>query len=118
MDSCLRKRRRATMVVLAMACLTSLTTNAAMAGTATGTINPGWNIYGDGNMFFFLSGPNVDPVCSIANRWAFDTTTPVGRSMYAALLAAYAQGKSVTVNGSATCIHSNTEAVSNIYIND
>ena len=45
-------------------------------------------------------------------------TTPVGRSMYAAFLAAYAQGKSVTVNGSTTCIHSNTEAVSNIYFND
>jgi hypothetical protein len=91
----------------------------AFAGSGTGAIAPGWNIYGDGNVFFFLTGPHDSPECSgIPDRWAFDTTSPVGRSLFATFLMAYSTGKTVTVNGSATGIHSNTEAVSSIYVND
>jgi hypothetical protein len=97
----------------------ALISTPVLAGTGTGLIGAGWNIYGDGNVFFYLAGPHESPACSaIPDRWASDTTTPGGRSMFATFVSAYMAGKSVTVYGSTTCIHGNTEAVVTIYVND
>jgi hypothetical protein len=92
-----------------------------LAGTGSGTINPGWNVYIDGMVFFHLSGPHHSPLCpAIPDRWAFNTTTPVGKTMFATFLLAYSQGRSVSVIGDAGggCIHSNTEPVLTLYIMD
>ena len=44
------------------------------------------------------------PACSvIGDDWSISLTTPSGRAMYALILSAQAQGKSVNVAGSNTC---------------
>jgi len=69
------------------------------AGSEVGIIQPDWNIYGDGNLFFFLNGTHADSPCSIAERWAINTTN--------------AAGKEISVSGAsgAGCTHGNTEPV-------
>ena len=37
------------------------------------------------------------------NRFAFDSTTPAGKTMFAGLLAAYYAGKQVNIGGTGTC---------------
>jgi len=101
---------------LVFAALFSISAQANGAGQ--GIIQPNWNVYGDGNLFFYLSGAHSGPTCSIAERWAFDTTTPVGKSYYAAFLMAYASGKSIFVSGSGTCTHGNTETVADFHVVD
>ena len=96
--------------------LCSLTGIASSAGTETGTISPDWNIYGDGNIFFYLSGTHANSPCSMVERWAFDTTTPVGKSFYSAFLTAYSTGKEISLTGNGTCIHGNTEEVFDFHV--
>ena len=101
---------------LALACLLLLMAPTSWAEGA-GKIQPDWNIYGDGNLFFYLSGPHNNSACpQIPERWAFDTTTPVGKSWLAAFLAAYSSGKEIIVEGSGACIHGNTEGVFNMRV--
>jgi hypothetical protein len=103
------------------ACVGMMLGAQCLAGTGNGTINPGWNVYVDGVVFFHLSGPHYSPQCSaIPDRWAFNTTTPVGKSMFATFMLAYSQGRSVSIIGdpSTPCIHGNTEAVLTIAVMD
>jgi hypothetical protein len=89
-----------------------------MASGENGTISPGWFIYSDGNLFFYLSGVQQGATCTIIpERWAFDTTTPLGKSFYSAFLMAYTTNKTITVDGSGTCTHGNTETVSGLHLN-
>ncbi len=82
------------------------------AADESGTIDSGWNIYSDGNLFFYLSGSQLNgPNCPITERWAFDTTTPLGKSFFSAFLTAYTTGKQIRVVGTGTCTHGNTETV-------
>lgn len=82
------------------------------AGNETGKIEPGWQIYGDGNIFFYLSGTHQSSACAtIPERWAFDTTSTVGKSLFSAFLTAYASGKEITVSGTGNCVHGNSEGV-------
>lgn len=74
----------------------ALMTAPVFAGDGTGLISAGWNIYDDGNVFFYLTGPHNDPACpAIPGRWAFDTTTPAGKSMFATFLSAYSHPTAV-----------------------
>lgn len=44
------------------------------------------------------------PSCSVINdEWALSLTTPTGKAMYAILLLAKAQGKTVSVQGTGVC---------------
>ena len=95
---------------------TALISAAAHAGTGQGLIQPNWNVFTDGNLFFYLGGTHTGSPCSIPERWAFDTTTPVGKSFYAAFLVAYTSGKAVQVYGSGLCTHDNSESVSDFHV--
>jgi glycerol uptake facilitator-like aquaporin len=95
-----------------------LSSVAYAAGDETGKIEVGFMFYGaDGNVFFNLTGTHTNPACSIAERWAFNTTTAIGKNMYATFLAAYMAGKEIRVIGDGTCTHGNTETVSNLFVN-
>ena len=84
----------------------------------TGKIESHWVINGDGNIFFYLTGTHASTACpQIPERWAFDATTPVGKSWLSAMLTAYASDKEITVEGSGLCIHGNTEGIAALYIN-
>jgi hypothetical protein len=87
-------------------------------GVGQGAIQPNWNIYGDGNLFFYLSGAHSGSPCSITERWAFDTTSVVGKSYLATFLMAYASGHSILVLGNGTCTHGNTETVTDFRVID
>lgn len=90
------------------------------AGAETGTVSPGWFVYEDSNVFFYLSGSHTGarPICAtIPDRWAFDSSTAAGKAYLSALLSAYATGRSVTINGTNTCIHGNTESIKSFAVN-
>lgn len=101
---------------LAMLFVTNINASFA-AGNETGRIEPGWNVYGDGNVFFYLSGTHQASACpTVPERWAFDSTSTVGKSIFAAFLTAYSAGKDITVEGTGNCIHGNTEGVWNLFV--
>jgi hypothetical protein len=74
----------------------------AMAGSSTGPVTI--MVY-KADLVVFDTGSHADkPTCSAAgNNWAVSLTTPGGRAIYAALLAAQAQGRSVQVIGTGGC---------------
>jgi hypothetical protein len=88
------------------------------AGAEQGLIQAQWNIYGDGNLFFNLSGTHQGSPCPFTERWAFNTTTTLGKSWYAAFLMAYASGKTIHLGGNGNCVHGNTEEVADFYVMD
>ena len=84
----------------------------------SGKIEPHWVLNGDGNVFFYLTGIHASTACpQLPERWAFDATTPVGKSWLSAMLTAYSSGKEIAVEGSGICIHGNTEGIAALYIN-
>ena len=88
-------------------------------GDETGYIQPGFQFYAaDGTVFFHLTGTHANSACSVMpERWAFNTTTVIGKSLYATFLAAYMSGKQIRVLGNGTCTHGNTETVSDLFVN-
>lgn len=93
--------------------------NSAFGGIQeAGRIEAGWVVSGDGNVFFYLTGTHASTACpQIPERWAFDATTPVGKSWLSVLLTAYSSDKAITVEGSGVCIHGNTEGVAAVTLN-
>ncbi len=82
--------------------MTFLAAPAFAAGTSTGTV--GFLLVNLNNTLIFSAGtPTGQPGCSIGGQWAVDLNVAKGKSIYALLLAAAAQGSSVTVNGSGAC---------------
>jgi len=66
------------------------------------------NAGGTGNLgvgLFTLTGSKVSaPACNtIGNRWAIDLGASGGKAAYAAVLAAYLSGKTLSVNGTGDC---------------
>lgn len=57
-----------------------------------------------GVVFFDSTGNHTgQPGCATLSRWALNVTTPAGQSVLAAVLTAYAQGKTVSFVGTGTC---------------
>ncbi len=89
-----------------------------------GTVDPGWLVYSDGYVFFYLSGTKDGPTtCTTqgsgtAERWAFDTTTPVGKSQFSAFLSAVLSAKRLEVVSNGTCVHDNTDNVNHFSVID
>ncbi len=88
------------------------------SGDERGTIEPGWYVYADGHVFFYLS-PNKkeNPSCDgIPDRWGFDTTTPAGKAQFAVFLLAYTSAKEIRVRGDGGCVHGNTDMANELYV--
>lgn len=93
-----------------LALLVSGLTPVSFAGTGSGTINQiyvhspnsGYSSAVEGLVFFTTAQHLSPPPCS-GVQWAFSLDNVRGRMMYALLLSAKAQGKSVTVYGDGTC---------------
>lgn len=90
----------------------------ADAGTEGGTIQPQWFLYGDGVLFFELSGTHQSSPCSITERWAIDTNTPLGKTQLAVFMTAYAMNRALSLVGTAACVHNNTELVYRLTVMD
>ena len=98
--------------------LLSVSLSCLASGDERGTIEPGWYVYADGNVFFYLK-PNKkeNPSCDgIPDRWGFDTTTPVGKVQFSAFLLAYTSGREIRVRGDGGCIHGNTDMANELYV--
>lgn len=91
--------RRFTGAVLLSCCVIT----PAWAGSSSGQIG---RIYAnEGDTIMFSAGPHQDkPACStVGDEWALSLSTDTGKSMYALLLMAKAQGKAVSVQGHGVC---------------
>jgi hypothetical protein len=76
---------------------------AAANGTGTGVVR---DVYAtvNGIAFFSISGTvSSQPSCNTTSRWAINVSTAAGQSEYALVVAAYSQGKSVSVLGTGAC---------------
>lgn len=74
----------------------------AHAGTSTGKVTT--MIVNASNFLFFTAGTKTgSPGCGNNNQWAINLGTAKGKSIYAMLLAAQMQDKSVTIYGNNTC---------------
>lgn len=84
-----------------LACL--LPHTPASAGSSGGLV--GVMIVNSSNFLFFTAGTKAgSPACGSGNgQWALNLSTAVGKSTYAMLLTAQAQGKIVYVYGNGTC---------------
>lgn len=82
----------------------------ALAGTGSGSIiriyihspNGSYSSSTEGVVMFSMSQHLNPPSCS-SSEWAFSLDTARGRMMYALLLSAKAQKKSVIIQGDGTC---------------
>jgi hypothetical protein len=110
-----RKSRKSNFLVALVAALLAPT---AWAGTESGSIEPGWFAWSDGLVFLFLSGTHASSPCSQAERWAIDPSTAAGKIHFSVFLTAAASGRSLSLVGSGTCAHSNTELVATITVLD
>jgi hypothetical protein len=96
------------LLILLVSGLTSL----SFAGTGSGTVgriyvhSPDSNLSNsvEGIVLFSVTNHLNPPACS-TNEWAFSLDNVRGRMMYAFLLSAKAQGKSVTISGAGVCDH-------------
>jgi hypothetical protein len=81
----------------------ALMASAALAGTSTGAVTTLMTYRAD--LVLFAAGTHADkPSCStLGNEWALSLSTVGGKAIYAALLAAQAQGKAVQVLGTGAC---------------
>ena len=77
--------------------------NSAGAGTSGGLVVKIYVHVQD--IVIFQAGVHEGkPSCSrIGDEWAFSLTTPTGKAMYALLLMANAQGKTISVQGTGAC---------------
>lgn len=92
-------KRRAAGVLVSL----SLLAGSANAGTSTGPIAMIMAHVGD-IVIFDAGSHQGKPAChTVGEQWALSLATPTGRAMYALLLSAQIQGKSVSVTGSGTC---------------
>jgi hypothetical protein len=93
----------------------------AGGGTSAGLVTA--PLVNDSGIFMFGAGVhNNKPACSTigdSQAWAFDAKTPAGKAMQALMMLAYAQGKTVAVNGSGVCdAWGDRERPSNVYISN
>jgi hypothetical protein len=73
------------------------------AGYSTGKITA-MIVTTSNNLFFVAGNKTSSPSCAtIAQQWSINLGTAQGKSIYALLLAAQAQDKSVTIIGNNTC---------------
>lgn len=76
--------------------------NIGHAGTSSGPVTT--LIINSSNFLFFTAGTKTgSPTCGNNNQWAINLGTAQGKTIYAMLLAAQAQNKTVTVYGNNTC---------------
>ena len=83
---------------------TCFTSGVAYAGSSAGTV--GGIMPHVGDIVIFTAGTHQSkPTCSASagDDWALSLSTQTGKAMYAALLLAKAQGKTVTVVGDNVC---------------
>jgi hypothetical protein len=77
--------------------------SSASAGSSSGIV-AGIYANDDDTIIFFAGSHEGKPACStVGDSLALSLATPAGRAMYAMLLSAQAQGKSVSVGGTGTC---------------
>lgn len=77
--------------------------SSANAGSSSGPVT---HIYAHvGDVVMFAAGYNQSkPACStVGDEWALSLATQTGRAMYALILSAHAQGKSIDVGGTNQC---------------
>lgn len=77
----------------------------AYAGEQQGTITALYVRDSDGLIYFFMTGTHSSrPACAGNTYWMLrDENTDRAKRQYAALLAAYAAGKTIYVSGAGTC---------------
>jgi hypothetical protein len=91
-------------IVFALICF--LAAGHSFAGTQTGTVE---NLYlraSDGLVYFFLKGSvkSASPACALVGYWMIkDENSAAGKRQYAALLAAQASGRTISITGANTC---------------
>lgn len=74
----------------------------AIAGSSNGVVSQ--ILVQDVYVMFVAGDHAAKPACSTQGEaWAFNSSTPGGKAMYALLLSANAQGKTVNVLGSGNC---------------
>ena len=79
-----------------------ITPLSALAGQSSGLVSE--IIVNGFNYLFFSAGTKSgSPACGNNNSWALNLSTAKGRSIYALVLTAQAQGKSLVVVGNNTC---------------
>ncbi len=72
------------------------------AGTSSGKVTT--MIINATNFLFFTAGTKTgSPTCGNNNQWAINLATAQGKTIYALLLSAQAQDKTVSVFGNNTC---------------
>jgi len=76
--------------------------NAAVAGNGSGKVV---SLLGNSSQLFGLTVGTINgrPACAQSNEFAIDNRTPGGKAMIAIVLAAQAQGLTVSVVGTGTC---------------
>lgn len=77
--------------------------DSASAGSSTGTVAQILVVTGDVVTFSAGSHQGKSACSTTADDWAFSLTTASGKAMYALLLSAQAQGKSIGVVGTQAC---------------
>jgi hypothetical protein len=75
-----------------------------------------------GKLFFHTTSTDSAPACSLASEWAVDLVglnSVVGKVIFAAVMAASAQNKTVTVIGNGSCdVWGDRETVAAIYVDN
>jgi len=88
--------------VLLAGSLLTLCCASASAGTATGKVQS--YLATNGPLFVVHVGDIANRAgCTTSHEWAIDATTAGGKAMIATILAAHAQGLSVTIYGAGNC---------------
>lgn len=74
----------------------------AHAGSSSGKVTT--MLINSSNFLFFTAGvKSGSPACGNNNEWAINLATAQGKTVYALLLAAQAQDKTVVIAGNNTC---------------
>lgn len=85
-----------------LAACAALLACSAQAGTSTGKVTT--MIINASNFLFFTAGTKTgSPSCGNNNQWAINLATAQGKTIYALLLSAQAQDRTVSVFGSNAC---------------
>jgi hypothetical protein len=89
--------------VTALAIAATFSCQAFAAGTGGGHVSKIQSVQ-NGVVIFQTDTQTGAPTCAAySNQWAIDTSSLSGRAIYALLLTAVNQGKSVTVKGTGGC---------------
>lgn len=87
---------------IAIATCIAVLSCSAQAGSSSGKVTS--LIINSSNYLFFTAGVKIgSPSCGNNNEWAINLTTAQGKTIYALLLSAQAQDKTVNVAGGNTC---------------